>query len=64
MRSMLANIPVRLRNSKSCTREAVLRPLRREHVRARSLPCPALHHAHSLVQYAMMACCGQARNLF
>ena len=34
MRSMLANFPVRLRNSKSCTSEAVLRPLYREKVSA------------------------------
>lgn len=32
MRAMLNNIPIRLRNSKSCTREAVLRPLFRERV--------------------------------
>lgn len=38
MRSMLANIPLRLRNNKSCTREAVLRPLFRERVRALSSP--------------------------
>ena len=34
MRAMLNNIPIRLRNSKSCTREAILRALFRERVSA------------------------------